>query len=346
MLKRFQNASDPMPDGVTLPKSATMRNSWIDVEDGATVVIGEGTKLDEACITVRCGAELSIGNLCEIRGRFDMGEDSRLAIGDGLICNGDVHIQVAEGGGIEIGRDCLFANPSIKNSDMHAIFDVASRERVNPPSDVVIGDRVWIATDALILKGVRLSPDSVVGAGAVVSGRFPAQVVLAGNPARVVREGVVWKRSLIDRLSITFGNEFSPSSFRAAAVVFDHDAVIRMGLPYLEQWPKMDRTNCSIFYYLARAILLKHFHSAPADEVTIEGVSVSLENVFQMLDAAYESSQKANYVCGAYVYLVASMLAKADVASRVYGEVRVAWRDIEGERFKVPWVREQAPQAE
>ena len=52
---------------------------------------------------------------------------------------------------------------------------------------VTIGNDVWIGHGAVILKGVRIGDRSVVGARAVVTRDVPADTVVAGNPARVVK---------------------------------------------------------------------------------------------------------------------------------------------------------------
>lgn len=49
-----------------------------------------------------------------------------------------------------------------------------------------IGDNVFIGVNATILMGAHIGSNSIVGAGAVVSGKFPNEVVIAGNPARVI----------------------------------------------------------------------------------------------------------------------------------------------------------------
>jgi maltose O-acetyltransferase len=53
---------------------------------------------------------------------------------------------------------------------------------------VEIGDNVFVGMGVKILKGSTIGDDSVIGAGAVVTGDIPAGVVAAGNPARVIRE--------------------------------------------------------------------------------------------------------------------------------------------------------------
>lgn len=70
-------------------------------------------------------------------------------------------------------------------------------ERLNYARPVVIGNHVWIGSEVLILKGSTIGDGSVIGARALVAGRIPANVVAAGNPARVVRENVGWNYNLI-----------------------------------------------------------------------------------------------------------------------------------------------------
>ena len=57
---------------------------------------------------------------------------------------------------------------------------------------VVIGNHVWIAAGAMILKGVTIGDGAVIAAGAVVTKDVPAYCLAAGVPARVIRENVLW----------------------------------------------------------------------------------------------------------------------------------------------------------
>ena len=67
-------------------------------------------------------------------------------------------------------------------------MDPAKRCSVTQKSGkVVIADNVWIGERVTILKGTRIGENSVVAAGAVVSGEFPANVVIGGVPAKVIR---------------------------------------------------------------------------------------------------------------------------------------------------------------
>ena len=82
------------------------------------------------------------------------------------------------------------ANSSIIDTDFHPLN--AGMRRVSPREGsvegVVIEDDVFIGMNALILKGTVLRMGTVVGAGSVVSGEFPPNVVIAGNPAQIVRD--------------------------------------------------------------------------------------------------------------------------------------------------------------
>lgn len=53
---------------------------------------------------------------------------------------------------------------------------------------VKISDKVWIGFNSIILKGVTIGEGAVVGAGSVVTKDVPAWTVVAGNPARIIRE--------------------------------------------------------------------------------------------------------------------------------------------------------------
>ena len=54
--------------------------------------------------------------------------------------------------------------------------------------DVIIGHDVWIGLDAIVLSGVNIGNGAIVGASAVVSRDVPAYTIVAGNPARVIRQ--------------------------------------------------------------------------------------------------------------------------------------------------------------
>ncbi len=104
------------------------------------------------------------------------------------------HLAALEGTKITIGADGLFApDVQIRTSDSHSIIDKESGRRVNAAADVTVGDHVWIATGAVVLKGSEIPNDCVVGINSLVNKKFDeAGCVYAGNPAKKVKNGVSW----------------------------------------------------------------------------------------------------------------------------------------------------------
>ena len=118
------------------------------------------------------------------RSIFTTFEHGRLLIGDRAFIN--YGVDIAATGLVSIGADCLIGtHVSIIDNDFHGLVD---RHETPSPRPVVIGDNVWIGNRAIILPGVTIGEGAVVGAGSVVTRDVPARTVVAGNPARMVRE--------------------------------------------------------------------------------------------------------------------------------------------------------------
>lgn len=185
-------------------KPCVSDNSKIVIKKGGgnRIVFGNNVKLLNTNITfVGNGGELYIDSNCVLRGKFLIDKGGKITIGDNTIFNfATAEVEARDGAIISIGKDCLFSYFRASTSDVHSIFDRFTKGRVNNPKDIVISDRVWIAYDALILKGSFLACDSVVGARSVVSGAFPANVVIAGNPARIIKSDILWDTRSLDKL--------------------------------------------------------------------------------------------------------------------------------------------------
>lgn len=93
---------------------------------------------------------------------------------------------------IRIGSYCRFAsNIAVFDSSGHPSEPVARRAGAPPAFEdvrpVVIGDNVWVGSNSIVYPGVTIGDNSIVSAGSVVMSNVPANVIVAGNPARVVR---------------------------------------------------------------------------------------------------------------------------------------------------------------
>lgn len=127
--------------------------------------------------------------------KFVTGNNGIIRIGNNCDLNGTCMVAYEE---IEIGDYCQFASSSIiSDTDFHPV-DSQSRlaqmsglpfayEQVNKKK-IKIGNNVWVGWGAIILKGVKIGENSIVAAGSVVVKDVPSNVIVAGNPARIIKK--------------------------------------------------------------------------------------------------------------------------------------------------------------
>ncbi len=146
------------------------RNSKLILEEDASFVLtGKAMIQSGAMIFVGRGKTLKIG-----RSTFTS------------------NIKILAHDDITIGDNCIFGwECQIFSGDGHPIYQEESI--INKDVPVVIEDNVWVGSRALILKGVRVGKGSIVAAGAVVTKNVPPNCIVAGNPAKVVKENISWK---------------------------------------------------------------------------------------------------------------------------------------------------------
>ncbi len=117
-------------------------------------------------------------------------DNGTLEIGSNFYCNKNCFISCSEG--IRIGSDNLWGwNVSIRDSDGHTIIHNGTEKASSAP--VEIGDHVWIASYADILKGVHISNNSVIAYRSCVTKSVPCDnVLVAGCPAKIVQDDIDW----------------------------------------------------------------------------------------------------------------------------------------------------------
>ncbi len=95
-------------------------------------------------------------------------------------------VEITSAARIEIGDNCMIAAGCvIHDCDWHGLYNRLRPFRCSAP--VSLGDNVWLGQHCRVGKGVSIGANSVIGAGSVVTSDIPANVVAAGNPARVVK---------------------------------------------------------------------------------------------------------------------------------------------------------------
>jgi acetyltransferase-like isoleucine patch superfamily enzyme len=166
---------------------------------GGDLQIGKGTSVRWSRIRVPKGARLLIGSGGIVNAKFSFETSSgSIKIGDRCYIGRSQLICLRS---IELGNDVVISwGATIVDHNSHSTewehrkFDVVRQTKglkdwdhvIHAP--IVIQDRVWIGFNAVILKGVTLGQGSIVAAGAVVTKDVPPYAIVAGNPARVVRQ--------------------------------------------------------------------------------------------------------------------------------------------------------------
>ena len=109
------------------------------------------------------------------RGRIEIGDRVFINYGASL----SAHCLVKIGDGCQLGSyACLMDN------DYHSVED---REAPGESAPIVLGRNVWLGVRVIVLKGVTIGDNAVIGAGSVVTRDVPANCLAAGVPARVIR---------------------------------------------------------------------------------------------------------------------------------------------------------------
>jgi acetyltransferase-like isoleucine patch superfamily enzyme len=162
--------------------------------------VGAGTQLVGTVDRRANAAFMSVGTGCLIQGQLVAERDqSRLVIGDNVLLGGGSVIDCALAVTVEqdvlISYACIIADsdnhsltPELRTGDladwMRGRFHDWTHSAMAP---VVIRRGAWIGARSIILKGVTIGEGAVVGMGSVVTRDVPARVIVAGNPARIIK---------------------------------------------------------------------------------------------------------------------------------------------------------------
>ena len=106
-----------------------------------------------------------------------------ISVGEGVFINACCHFQ--DHGGVTLGDGCQIGHNVVFATLNHELQP--ERRGVTRPAPIVLGKKVWVGSNATILQGVTIGDNAVVAAGAVVTKDVPANTIVGGVPARVIK---------------------------------------------------------------------------------------------------------------------------------------------------------------
>lgn len=125
-----------------------------------------------------------IGTNVRVYGRFVVaGHPKRLSIGDNVTINEGVFLNCRDR--LEIGDECRLSSYAKIYTASLNMDEVPRGHNQNPTT---LAKNVWIASNALVSQGVNIGENSVVGASSVVTSDVPANIFVAGAPAKKIRD--------------------------------------------------------------------------------------------------------------------------------------------------------------
>lgn len=176
------------------------------------IITGNTSKKSELSIQIYGdNNKIIIGDNYKVNGMIDIGFKWHNKVNNAIIKIGtNAHINAASivilepNSQITIGENCLFASEiDIWASDTHSIIDLEGN-LLNYGGKIEIGNHVWVGKGVKISKYTKIADNSIVGWSSVVSGKFEdPNVIIAGNPAKIVKQNINW-------------HELSPHNYKTA----------------------------------------------------------------------------------------------------------------------------------
>lgn len=143
----------------------------------SSIHIDDGCKFNSAKFSISIG----LHQFCAFA---TLGEDSEISFGKNCGASGlKIHAKskVTIGNNVLLGMGCTIVDNDAHHSDLEK-----RNQNIIPSRPIVIGDNVFIGIQSVILKGVTIGKNSVIGARSVVFNDIPENCIAAGNPCKVI----------------------------------------------------------------------------------------------------------------------------------------------------------------
>jgi len=152
---------------------------------------GFSTKYDWTFLNIR-GELTFLGNYSIGKGcRFDIGPDAIVEFGNGGYMSPNTHVIIMNR--LVVGNDCAISwGCQFLDEDFHTIE--YSAKKIISDKSILIGNHVWIGSNSAIYKGVHIANGVVVASNSVVKSSFNEEnILIGGNPAKIIKRNIIWK---------------------------------------------------------------------------------------------------------------------------------------------------------
>ncbi|MGX6605982.1 acyltransferase [Micromonosporaceae bacterium Da 78-11] len=173
------------PAGLLVREVFRIKRAWYRLRY-PRLTLGQDVQI-RGRIRLRRGVTVTIGDRCRLNKLVRFAGPGVVAVGPQTLLNGS---WIGCWTTVTIGAGSLLSDCEMVDNTFHNLDPARRHDSAGPGTraPIVVGENVWIGAGALVLKGVTIGRDSVVGAATVVRADVPERVVVIGNPQQIVKK--------------------------------------------------------------------------------------------------------------------------------------------------------------
>ena len=171
-------------------------NCRIEIRDDSKIYLGKNMNIEEDVhIRATRRGNIYFGAKC-LLSRYDdvfVTGGSKIDVGENTYFSQRDILRFYSNTIFTCGKNCAFSNyVKIRGENGHTIIDLDEKKVKVGKTNVCVADHVWVGMGVTLLGGTIINRDSIVGADSLISKEFPPNSMIAGTPAKIIKENVDW----------------------------------------------------------------------------------------------------------------------------------------------------------